>query len=148
MERHSMILVWPDEKISCNENPPKWGHAGSNLCLDFHGDPSSAELVIFSDGNHHMALAEALQSFCKQHPDLKHIFYATTPPGPILQLLKHGSLQIGNLFLSVKPHVFISPPHVGLIGYGGRWGPKLIEFLLSDTVRDIYTSHGLLQINK
>jgi hypothetical protein len=40
------------------------------------------------------------------------IFYATTPPGPILTLLRNGRIQIGNFILSVRPHLFISPPHV------------------------------------
>lgn len=82
------------------------------MILDFHGDPSAAKLVVFSDGNHHMALGESLQRFFERNPQGEHIFYATTPPGPVLQLLKHGSLQIGNFILSVIPHIFISPPHV------------------------------------
>jgi hypothetical protein len=107
-----MVLDWPEEPIIGYENPPKWHHAGSNLCLDFHGDPSVAKLRVFSDGNHHMALSETLQHFYERNPAVEHIFYATTPPGPILQLLRHGSLQLGHLILSATPHVFISPPHV------------------------------------
>ena len=43
---------------------------------------------------------------------MEGFFYVTTPPGPIIQLLKSGKLQIGNFILSVKPDVFISPPNV------------------------------------
>lgn len=107
-----MMLDWPEERIDGGDPPPKWDHPESNLCLDFHGDPRAARLVVFSDGNHHMALIEALQYFHENNPEVEQIFYATTPPGPILQLLRHGSLQIGNFILSVAPHVFISPPHV------------------------------------
>ncbi len=82
------------------------------MCLDFHGDPVGAQLVIFSDGNHHMALKECLEIFLSRHKELTSIFYATTPPGPIVQLLKTGSLQMGNLVLNVTPHLFISPPDV------------------------------------
>ena len=114
------MLNWPEERIISHDDIPKWHHAESNLMLDFHGDPSAAKLVVFSDGNHHMALRESLQLFLERIPEVEHIFYATTPPGPVLQLLKNGSLQIGNYILSVMPHIFISPPHVldKLVGDG------------------------------
>ncbi|MBU4262563.1 MAG: substrate-binding domain-containing protein [Proteobacteria bacterium] len=106
------MLTWPEETVAANGQIPRWQHPGSNLCLDLHGDPAKANLVVFSDGNHHMALQEAMALFQKEQPEVQQIFYVTTPPGPVLQLLRHGSLQIGNLILSVKPHVFISPPAV------------------------------------
>lgn len=86
-----------------------WSQPESNICLDFHGDPIKAGLVVFSDGNHHMALEACLQTFHLQHPDVVDIFYATTPPGVIVNLLSNGQLQLGNLTLSRLPHVFISP---------------------------------------
>lgn len=103
-----------------DEELPSWQHAGSNLLLDFHGDPSSADLIVFSDGNHHMALKETLEQFGHRAPGLKGIFYATTPPGPIVALLRHGRLQLGNFVLSVTPHLFIAPPQVldGLVEEG------------------------------
>ena len=53
------ILEWPQEAARLQgSDEPSFGHAGSNLCLDFHGDPKRAGLVVFSDGNHHMALEE------------------------------------------------------------------------------------------
>lgn len=106
------MLNWPTEATCKDRDTIEWWHAGSNLCLDFHGNPAQAKLVIFSDGNHHMALEEILQLFYQMNPDVEDIFYVTTPPGPILQLLKSGSLQIGNFILAVKPHVFFSPPAV------------------------------------
>jgi hypothetical protein len=111
-ERYFLMLDWPEEILIPGSDHPKWQHAGSNLLLDFHGDPTAAKLVVFSDGNHHMALMETLQCFLEKNPAAQDIFYATTPPSPVLKLLKHGSLQIGNFILSVAPHVFISPPHV------------------------------------
>jgi hypothetical protein len=42
------------------------------------------------------------------------------------------------------PENVISLTHIGMIGDGGLWGSQLIEFFLSDTVSDIYRSHGLL----
>lgn len=106
------MLTWPEETLSSGRNIPRWRHTGSNLCLDLHGDPLNARLVIFSDGNHHMALMETLELFQKTNPEVEQIFYVTTPPKPVLNLLIHGSLQIGNFILSSKPHVFISPPAV------------------------------------
>lgn len=107
-----MILRWPSETVLAEETIEPWYQPGSNYVLDFHGDPLKAELVVFSDGNHHMALLPALRAYHREHSRIKDIFYATTPPYPILKLLKTGAIRIGNLTLSVRPNVFISPPHV------------------------------------
>ncbi len=95
-----------------NDDADRWFHDCSNVILDFHGNPFKAELVVFSDGNHHMALKETLTAFQADTPDLKHIFYATTPPAPIVTLLKGGTLQLGNFQLTLQPDIFISPPHI------------------------------------
>ncbi len=96
---------------------------GSNIVLDLHGDPTRAKLVVFSDGNHHMALEETLQTFLVNLPGVEDIFYATTPPRVITDALKAGRLRSGNVCLQIKPHVMISPGDVleglaaeGLIG--------------------------------
>ena len=107
------MLSWPEERArQSQENEPSWSQPGSNICLDFHGDPKRAQLVVFSDGNHHMALAECLQRFLLENPDVEDIFYVTTPPGVLVQALKGGGLQLGNLSLTVNPDIFISPPDV------------------------------------
>lgn len=107
-----MPLDWPDETVFPGAQTLKWTEPGSNLVLDFHGDPLKSDLVVFSDGNHHMALLPALQAFSAACPQVADIFYATTPPAPILALLRSGALRLGNLTLSVKPHLFLGPPHV------------------------------------
>jgi hypothetical protein len=84
----------------------------TNVALDFHGDPVAARLVVFSDGNHHMALEEALQTFLARNPDVVDIFYTTTPPRVPVEILQLGRMHIGNLTLSIRPQVFISPPNV------------------------------------
>lgn len=113
-------LDWPREWARDHSDRPAWFHPGSNLCLDFHGDLRAAGAVVFSDGNHHMALGEALARFCTLHPDVGDIFYATTPPGVLLRMLESGGLGLGNLFISVRPHVFISPAPIldQLVGRG------------------------------
>ncbi len=111
----SMIryLQWPLEASQKNLiDYFRWQQAGSNLCLDFHGNPATAKLVVYSDGNHHMALEACCQAFVETHPEVTDIFYATTPPNVIYQSLLQGGLMIGNLQLNVLPHVFISPTNI------------------------------------
>ena len=105
-------MDWRTGRYASGEDVHRWQHTGSNLLLDFHGDPARAELVIFSDGNHHMALREVLGRFGRETSGLNEIFYATTPPAPIVTLLEHGKLLLGNFVLSVAPHLFIGPPRV------------------------------------
>lgn len=115
-----LSLNWPEEVIpDSNQVCGRWLHAGSNLCLDFHGDPCNAELVVFSDGNHHMALLEALSEY-RHDAGIARVFYVTTPPAVLLQMLDGDGLCLGNLRLRVQPHVFISPPKVlqGLVQQG------------------------------
>lgn len=101
------FLNWPNESATIATTKTNWHQAGSNICLDFHGDPVAAKLVIFSDGNHHMALQEAVQEFLQHHPELLDIFYATVPPGVLMQYMQQAGLSLGNLNLTRMPDVFI-----------------------------------------
>jgi hypothetical protein len=105
----SESLDWPLEAACLTEPAQRWCQPDSNICLDFHGDPITAGLAVFSDGNHHMALEACLQKFRELHPKVVDIFYATTPPSVIVSLLTNGQIVLGNLTLSRLPHVFISP---------------------------------------
>ncbi len=103
-------MDWPGESARpVAEGETRFVHAGSNIVLDFHGDPNRAHLVVFSDGNHHMALEESVATFLAANPNAEDVFYATTPPGPLVSALKKGALHLGNLSLSARPHVFIGP---------------------------------------
>jgi hypothetical protein len=104
-------LEWPRE-AAAHVPAAAFAHPGSNLCLDLHGDPQRARLVVFSDGNHHMALGDCLREFLAAHPEADDVFYATTPPRVLAEALRAGSLRVGNLALSLQPHLFISPPAV------------------------------------
>ena len=107
------ILPWPVEAARApGKGASSFSHAGSNICLDFHGDPAQARLVVFSDGNHHMALEQCVAAFLDANPDVRDIFYATTPPGPLIAALETGALHIGNLALSAVPDVFIGPGEI------------------------------------
>lgn len=106
-------LNWPIEGAQGSSTTGyQWNQAGSNICLDFHGDPLAAKLVVFSDGNHHMALQACCQAFLKSNPNVNDVFYATTPPRVILESVLQGGAILGNLRLNILPHVFISPENI------------------------------------
>ncbi len=105
-------LNWPLELATGRDHPVPRYEQMESLRLDLHGDPFRAKLVVCSDGNHHMALEATLQAFARANPAVEEIFYTTTPPRIALQIMHSGGLQIGNFRLSLRPHVFISPPKV------------------------------------
>ncbi len=125
------MLDWPLEAAARSASNPRWYQAGSNICLDFHGDPTRAKLVVFSDGNHHMALEETLQTFVRRHTDLDDVFYATTPPGVLMDALQYGGLWLGNLRLSVRPQVFIGPDDVLQRAVEQQWVTSVVPFMKS-----------------
>lgn len=107
-----MKLNWPGEKVNRVQlDSATWFQPGCNYCLDFHGDPHQSELVVYSDGNHHMALAQSLEAFRAFH-DLHSIFYCTIPPGVYLQQMREGFIDLGNLRFSRRPDVIIGPKEI------------------------------------
>lgn len=105
-------LNWPDEQATPpRQELPRYGPT-VNMQLDLHGDPTRANLVVFSDGNHHMALQEALLTFALSHHAAGDIFYTTTPPGILTEMILSGGVALGNLRLRLAPHLVISPPSV------------------------------------
>ncbi len=107
-----MRLNWPSESANrANVRAHHWYHPSSNYCLDLHGDPSRAEVAVFSDGNHHMALEQSLQTFQSMH-DLESVFYCTTPPKVYLDWLTAGAIELGNLRICRQPDVLIGPDDV------------------------------------
>lgn len=105
-------LNWPVELATGQDHPFPGYRQNESLRLDLHGDPVHARLVVFSDGNHHMALQEALRAFALACPEVGEIFYTTTPPRIAMEMLRAGGLEIGNFRLAVTPHLFIGPPAV------------------------------------
>lgn len=106
------LLNWPAEQAAPTHDVFYDCGQHAALQLDLHGDPARAKLVVFSDGNHHMALQESLQAFALAHPEVGEIFYTTTPPRIAVEMLHSGGLALGNLRLRVTPHVMICPPAV------------------------------------
>jgi ABC-type molybdate transport system substrate-binding protein len=114
-------LSWPPEAAQYPDNSVRTFTApGSNLVLDFHGDPATAGLAVFSDGNHHMALEASVRAFLAANPAVVDVFYTTTPPAPLVDALKGDGLVLGNLRISRKPDVFIGPGNIldGLVDTG------------------------------
>lgn len=106
-------LPWPREAARPdNPHGAQLALPGSNIALDLHGDPVKSKLVIFSDGNHHMALADVTAAFLRAWPDAGDVFYLTTPPRILIETLRSGALSLGNLTLTLEPHVFISPREI------------------------------------
>ena len=106
-------LPWPPEAAQYpNDAVRAFAAPGSNWVLDFHGDPASAGLAVFSDGNHHMALEASVRAFLAENPDVGDVFYTTTPPAPLIDALKGDGLAIGNLRIGRKPDVFIGPDNI------------------------------------
>ena len=107
-----MKLDWPRENaVDPHSAASRWFHQGSNYCLDFHGDPANAELCVYSDGNHHMALEESLETF-RRARRLQSIFYCTTPPSVYLDWYDAGAIELGNLRLARTPDLVIGPDNI------------------------------------
>jgi len=62
-EKDMYCLDWPEEQAGADNHFFHWVQPGSNICLDFHGDPVQAQLVVFSDGNHLWLLGTAWTCF-------------------------------------------------------------------------------------
>jgi ABC-type molybdate transport system substrate-binding protein len=83
----------------------------SNLVLDFHGSDQDPDLVLFMAGNQYRVLPELIQTFREwvvsqpRHRKLKvdRIFYATTPPGRLIDAMQAGQIALGNFWIEVRP---------------------------------------------
>lgn len=102
-------MNWPLEAVAPWDDAAPWRDRGSNCCLDFHGDPFRARLTVLSDGNHHMALEQALKAFAQHSEEVEEIFYVTLPPGVLQPMFERQSVRLGNLRLPIRPHVLIGP---------------------------------------
>lgn len=76
--------------------------------LDLHGDPSTAQLVIFASGNQWMVMDDLVTAFQKAHPEVKSVYFETLPPGVEAAQMDSGALQVGNLLITVKPDVVMA----------------------------------------
>ncbi|MEK7703896.1 MAG: substrate-binding domain-containing protein [Myxococcota bacterium] len=94
----------------------------ANYITDLHGSPNKADLVLFMAGNQYMVLPELIAAFKVWEEanksilvgnPVKHVFYATTPPGALIAAMDSGKLVIGNFWIDtnqVWPDVFMTGP--------------------------------------
>lgn len=75
---------------------------------DFHGNPFTAQLVIFLGGNYYFAMAPLAHAFVAEHPEFKgRLYYETIPPGLLeRQMRAGGTITVGNMTWTAKPDVF------------------------------------------
>ena len=114
-------------------------HEGAMLDFLAHapGQPNP-EKLIYGEAIHHR---EAPQAIADGRADAALVFY-------------HLALRYQRIFPELFDFVWpsgslgeqdcdVSHFNCGLIGDGGEWGKKLIEFLMSEEVTEIYSAHGL-----
>ncbi len=75
---------------------------------DIHGNPVGADLVLYAGGNQWFVMPQLLAAFQKAHPEVRHIFYETLPPGLLAQQVQRGALQIGDMTLTLRGDVYLS----------------------------------------
>jgi ABC-type molybdate transport system substrate-binding protein len=117
-------MAWPPElPQGLLPHPSTYVSEKSNVVLDFHGSVQDPELVIFMAGNQYRAVPELLVAFRTWirtqplHRDAKveRVFYATTPPGRLIDAMDSGQLVLGNFWVDVRPNklwpdVFMTGP--------------------------------------
>jgi molybdate transport system substrate-binding protein len=83
----------------------------SNVVLDFHGSIQDPDLVIFMAGNQYRVVPELIAAFREwvRTQDrfsglrVERIFYATTPPGRLIDAMESGQILLGNYWMDVAP---------------------------------------------
>jgi molybdate transport system substrate-binding protein len=120
----SARMPWPPElPAAALPGAPLYLSEKSNVVLDFHGSVQDPELVIFMAGNQYRALPELIAEFRKwiaaqprhRAAKVQRIFYATTPPGRLIEAMESGQLLLGNFWIDVRrdrlwPDVFMTGP--------------------------------------
>lgn len=105
-------MEWPPELPQ--DLPPRakpYISEKSNVVLDLHGSAQDPDLVIFMAGNQYRVVPELLRAFrewTKTRPrhrgvKVERVFYATTPPGRLIDAMDSGRLVLGNYWIDVRP---------------------------------------------
>jgi hypothetical protein len=100
------MLEWPYDNatVTPNLNDPT-----SNTVHDFHGQISSCDLCLSSEGNYYPALRDVWPIFLAKFKDrpLQNWFYTTSPPVAMPQLDRQV-VQFGNLYARCRPQVVVA----------------------------------------
>lgn len=100
--RPPVPLPWPPEHVPGHGPAVRFDVPPNNLVLDLHGSPQDPDLVLFMAGNQFRALPDLLQAWQRAGGSAR-VFYATTPPGILMDALDTGAFNVGNLRLDVAP---------------------------------------------
>jgi ABC-type molybdate transport system substrate-binding protein len=97
-------LPWPLDPSGA-QDAVRLDIPASNLVLDLHGSVQSPQLVLFMAGNQFRALPDLLAAFRATPPGaaVARVFYATLPPGRLLDAMAAGRLHCGNLVVDLGP---------------------------------------------
>ncbi|HXR78906.1 MAG TPA: substrate-binding domain-containing protein [Bryobacteraceae bacterium] len=79
---------------------------GIDQLMDFYGDVTDPQLVVFLAGNQFMVVPELIDAFKRAHPEIQRIFVETIPPGVLAAQIEQGALVVGSMRISLKPDVF------------------------------------------
>jgi molybdate transport system substrate-binding protein len=81
-----------------------------DVLADFHGDPFSAELVLYVGGNYFFAMAPLVRAFEAHHPELRgRLYWETIPPGLLVDQIKAGGrITVGNMTWTAKPDAYFA----------------------------------------
>jgi molybdate transport system substrate-binding protein len=105
-------LPWPPELPNATlTGESLYVSEKSNVVLDFHGSLQDPDLVIFMAGNQYPVLPDLIGAFrvwlgaspSRAGVTAERIFYATTPPGRLIDAMDSGQLRLGNLWVDVRP---------------------------------------------
>src|SRR5579863_3045801 len=91
--------------------------------MDLHGDPSNADLVLFVAGNQWFVMPKLIAAFESEHPEVRHVFCETLPPGLLATQIERGVLAVGELRISDRADVYLSlPRRMAALYAAGRVG--------------------------
>jgi molybdate transport system substrate-binding protein len=104
-------MPWPPELPAALPGATFYMSDKSNVVLDFHGSVQDPDLVIFMAGNQYPVLPELIAAFREwiasqpghRGARVERIFYATTPPGRLIDAMESGRLALGNFWIDVRP---------------------------------------------
>lgn len=105
-------LPWPHERpATLPADAVDYGVPKSNYVVDLHGSTHNPDLVLFMAGNQYRVMPDlirAYQGWIAAQPEWRdvraeRVFYATTPPGRLIDAMVSGKLEVGNLWLDVAP---------------------------------------------
>lgn len=104
-------MPWPPELPAALPGATFYMSDKSNVVLDFHGSVQDPDLVIFMAGNQYPVFPELITAFREwiasqaghRGARVERIFYATTPPGRLIDAMESGRLALGNFWIDVRP---------------------------------------------